>query len=115
MVVSYKDIENKFLFMFPAKLQDEQWIKIGKKHDSYKKIIEMFKNELSQKSFEEAFAKNDITKLIEASKNVIQRSTMVSTFDKIAFKNYISVIPRFVNNYSIRESINKVNSACISY
>lgn len=84
-----KNIENKFLILFPNAFEDKEWLKLVKKHD--KKIIdEIFKKSLSKNQMREDIEKGNIENIINACKKAVQNSTTISMFEKIAFRNYMT-------------------------
>jgi hypothetical protein len=85
----YKDIDKYFMKAFPKGLDDPNWLDLSKKHASYKKVIDIFKNELSEENFNEYLLRESYKPLIDATLSVINKSTMVNLFEKIAFRNFV--------------------------
>ena len=77
-----KTLELKFLRDYPLGFESEEMIEIGKKHNIEK--LSSFANEGLVKM---AFKNED--SIIDAFKKLVSRSSMVSRFEKPAFKKYI--------------------------
>lgn len=78
----YDELEKAFLLQYPQGFQSEEMIQMGKKH----KLGQL--NELVQEAFsKENFESPEI--IIEASKKLINKSTLVSRFEKPDFKRFI--------------------------
>jgi hypothetical protein len=87
---SYEDIDNLFISLFPLGLQDKKWLDLGKRHqNAYLRLVDLFKQELSKQNIEDHLEKGDYKYIAEQATKVIQKSTMVSLFEKIAFRNFI--------------------------
>lgn len=83
-----KFIEQSFLRQFPNGLQDDEFKMLGKKHQSSDRIIKMFKESITIKNLttrNESIQEETMKSIIKA----ISQSTLISTFEKVAFKNYI--------------------------
>lgn len=81
-------IERKFLYLFPESFEDKEWLKLSKKH-STQAIDTIFNTSLSKKTMKNYLKSGEISEIISACKTVIQRSTTISMFEKIAFRNFM--------------------------
>lgn len=83
-----KFIEQSFLRQFPNGLEDETFKMLGKKHQSSNRILMMFKDSITLKNLtsrNESIREETMKSIIKA----VTQSTLISTFEKVAFKNYI--------------------------
>lgn len=83
-----KRIDTKFLFLFPDSFADKEWLKLDKKH-SIKVIDDIFSTYLSKAQMKTALDEGHIEDIILACKTAIQKSTTISMFEKMAFRNYM--------------------------
>ncbi len=86
------NIELAFLEQFPNGLQDENWILLGKKHNM-KTIHQIYENEFSAKNMKKLIKDKKYKKICELATEIVQKATIISVFEKIAFKNYIANEP----------------------
>ncbi len=77
------DIIERFLEIYPDGFEDIRYLEMAWKHDD-SKIVEFFQN-LSPGQFDEA----NPHALAETIGKIVSKSTMVSTFEKISFRNYL--------------------------
>ncbi len=83
-------IEQDFLLRFPGGLQDPAWLALGKKHRSTLQAMAMFDSALSLPMLAAAIAQRRYGEVIEACRQFVGRCTTVSTFEKMAFRNYLA-------------------------
>jgi hypothetical protein len=83
-------IEQDFLLRFPGGLQDPAWLALGKKHRSTLQAMALFDTALSPPVLAAALAQRRYGEVIEACRQFVVRCTTVSTFEKIAFRNYLA-------------------------
>ena len=88
-MANYRYIDDLFLLRFPNGLDDEEFLELGKKHKSSSKILEMVKNEIDLESFQ-LEDNYHVSKNIGLIIKMVTKSTMVSVFEKVAFKNYLA-------------------------
>ena len=86
----YARIDAEFLARFPQGLSDPGWLALGKKHQSYHKVIRLCQEDLSQARLEDALQRLQMGPVSEACRQVISLSTTVSSFEKIAFRNFLA-------------------------
>lgn len=80
------EILNSFYAEYEDGLEDEKWIKLGKKYDD--RAIVQFFDELDDVYFME----NDEFEIVEDFMKILSKSALISTFEKIALRNYFSNI-----------------------
>ncbi|MDH6603602.1 hypothetical protein OKW23_000742 [Bacilli bacterium PM5-9] len=85
---NYQFIDDLFLLKYPNGLNDQAFIDLSKKHKSSYKILEIVKNEIDLESFvlEDTY---HINKNISLIIKIVTRSSMISVFEKVAFKHYL--------------------------
>lgn len=83
-------IEQDFLLRFPGGLQDPAWLALGKKHRSTLQAMALFDTALSLPTLAAAIAQRRYGEVIEACRQFVGRCTTISTFEKIAFRNYLA-------------------------
>ncbi|MDC7718406.1 hypothetical protein PQU95_14430 [Vogesella sp. DC21W] len=83
-------IEQDFLLRFPDGLQDPAWLALGKKHRSTLQAMALFDTALSQPTLAAAIAQRRYGEVIEACRQFVGHCTTISTFEKIAFRNYLA-------------------------
>ncbi|MDR2007852.1 MAG: hypothetical protein LBQ34_02635 [Alphaproteobacteria bacterium] len=82
---SVKQIEHKFLILFPGGFSDTNWLKLVKKHSSTK-VDNLFQDALNQAKMQE----NTVDSAIEAIQKAANYSTTISMFEKFALRNYLT-------------------------
>ncbi|MDF0606337.1 hypothetical protein HZU77_011845 [Neisseriaceae bacterium TC5R-5] len=87
---AYQQIDNDFLLRFPQGLQDSQWQQLSKKHRSVYKVITLCQQGLTADVMQNAIASQQLAGITETCRQIISRCTTVSTFEKIAFRNYLN-------------------------
>lgn len=83
-------IDHDFLLRFPGGLQDPAWLALGKKHRGSLQVINICSQALTQQALEDALAQRQYATITEACRQIIGRCTTVSTFEKMAFRNYLA-------------------------
>lgn len=83
-----KMIDQMFLNRFAGGIEDIEFLEMAKKHRSSDKILELAKS-LELDDFISASSLKRQAQ-IDILLQMVQRSTMISTFEKMAFKNYMS-------------------------
>lgn len=83
-------IEQDFLLRFPGGLQDPAWQALGKKHRSTLQAMALFDGPLSQPALLAALQQRCYAEVSEACRQFAGRCTTISTFEKIAFRNYLA-------------------------
>lgn len=86
----WQQIEQDFLLRFPQGLDDEAWLALGKKHRSVAKVIALAQEGLQAEVMQAAIASGNIAAVIETCRQMVAKCTTVSTFERIAFRNYLS-------------------------
>jgi len=87
---AHQQIDHDFLLRFPAGLQDPQWQALAKKHRSVDSVIRLCQQGLSAEHMQQCMAENRFGEITESCRQIISRSTTVSTFEKMAFRNYLA-------------------------
>lgn len=87
--MEYKEIIKKFKILYPNGFEDEKW-KEGEKKYKVEKINSFVDNNISKKIFENYINTNQTGKIIELIEKIISLSSVVSVFEKIAFRNFIN-------------------------
>ncbi|TLG72943.1 hypothetical protein [Culicoidibacter larvae] len=82
-------IEHKFLQIFPEGLSGDDWNNAGKRHNP-DKIFEIFQTELTKEALELTLDSGDYEETIDAITAAVRRVSVISVFEKFAFKNYIA-------------------------
>ncbi|TDR81437.1 hypothetical protein [Paludibacterium purpuratum] len=85
----WQQIDHDFLLRFPGGLADPDWLELGKKHKSVTSVIRLCEEGLAEHTMAAALAQGRLAPLIETCRQIIGRSTTVSTFEKMAFRNYL--------------------------
>lgn len=85
----YLQIEQDFLLRFPGGLEDPHWLELGKKHRSIAQVIQLCQQQLSVDQLAAAMERRELAAVSEACRQLIGRCTTVSTFEKMAFRNYL--------------------------
>lgn len=96
---AFRQIDHDFLLRFPGGLSDPAWLELGKKHRSVTTVIALCQQELTQPKLEQAITQRRYADITETCRQIIGRCTTVSTFEKMAFRNYLGfgdVHPAFV-------------------
>ncbi|MDR0483767.1 MAG: hypothetical protein LBH40_00615 [Alphaproteobacteria bacterium] len=83
-----KQVEHKFLILFPKAFEDANWLKLSKKHDSTR-IDNIFKTTLSQPRMQALIAENNTEEIIADILKTVSYSTTISMFEKFAIRNYL--------------------------
>jgi hypothetical protein len=81
-------IDAKFLFLFPNSFEDKEWLKLNKKH-SIQAIDNIFTTSLSKAQMKTSIEEGHLEDIILACKTAVQKSTTISMFEKMAFRNYM--------------------------
>lgn len=81
-----KDQEERFLARYPGGFQNPEILQIAKKHN-VARLTALIQDELGPEAFE------DPDTALELVGKVISRSSLVSVFEKTAFRNHLSGIP----------------------
>lgn len=90
-------IESRFLDQYPAGLNDEKWLELGKKHNKTR-LYEPFHTYLSQNNLKLSIESGVLHQLAIDIVKLVKQSTTISVFEKIAFQNFMSyeeIHPRF--------------------
>lgn len=113
--MNYKLIENQFLELFPNGTNDDEWKRLGKKHDPTR-VINLINDDLSKENLDHLLALKQYDVICDIASEVIKKATVVSVFEKIVFKNFVSytktneefanALYNFLHNYS-EESFNQ--------
>ncbi len=85
----YAAIDADFLVRFPGGFQDPDWIALARKHKSYAKAEALCQRELTRDKLDAALASGKLADATQACRQIISLATTVSTFEKIAFRNYM--------------------------
>ncbi len=86
--MNIQQIDQLFLRRYPNGVNDDAFVSIGRKHQSSDRILATFQEQLTINrliSTNRAIQEETIKAIIK----VVSQSTLLSTFDKIAFKNYM--------------------------
>lgn len=86
---AFEQIDHDFLLRFPGALNDPDWQALGKKHRSIDDVIRLCREGLTQPLLQRALVTGNTAAVIECSRQIIGRCTTVSTFEKMAFRNYL--------------------------
>lgn len=86
---AHQQIDNDFLLRFPDGLQDAAWQALAKKHRSVDSVIQLCQQGLTAERLQQAIASQRYADITETCRQIIGRSTTVSTFEKMAFRNYL--------------------------
>ena len=89
-MTAWQEIDHDFLLRFPAGLADPDWQALGKKHKSVDSVIRLCREGLAEEHMARALAEDRLAELSETCRQIIGRSTTVSTFEKMAFRNYLA-------------------------
>ncbi|WP_083338717.1 hypothetical protein [Chromobacterium sphagni] len=89
MMDRYAQIDADFLARFPGGFQDPDWLALARKHKSYAKAEALCQRELSRDKLDAALASGKLAEVTQACRQIISLATTVSTFEKIAFRNYM--------------------------
>ncbi|MCL2567536.1 MAG: hypothetical protein FWE18_05540 [Alphaproteobacteria bacterium] len=93
-----KQVEHKFLILFPNGFIDENWLKLSKKHSSLK-IDSLFQTVLNKEHMAEvvnllkggsSLPKSSLAEIIDAVIKAVNYSTTISMFEKFALRNYLT-------------------------
>lgn len=87
---AYAQIDHDFLLRFPLGLDDPAWLALGKKHRSINKVIELASTGLAQPVLQQALASDQLAGVIDTCRQMVSRCTTVSTFERMAFRNYLA-------------------------
>ncbi|BEV73486.1 hypothetical protein THUN1379_29680 [Paludibacterium sp. THUN1379] len=87
---AWQQIDHDFLLRFPGGLSDPDWLTLGKKHKSVNNVMRLCAEGLAEPAMAAALAKDDLAGLIDTCRQIIGRSTTVSTFEKMAMRNYLA-------------------------
>jgi len=85
-VTKLKEQEERFLFIYPGGFHNPEMEEIGKRHN-ISKLVTFAQTELGPDRF------SDPDGALEAITKLVSRSSLVSVFEKTAFKNHISGLP----------------------
>ncbi|WP_199153160.1 hypothetical protein [Chromobacterium sp. ASV23] len=85
----YAAIDADFLIRFPGGFQDPDWQALARKHKSYAKAEALCQRELTRGKLDAALACGKLADTTQACRQIISLATTVSTFEKIAFRNYM--------------------------
>ncbi|WP_293764000.1 hypothetical protein [uncultured Aquitalea sp.] len=89
-MTAWQDIDHDFLLRFPGGLADPDWQALGKKHKSVDSVMRLCREGLAEEAMTAALSENRLAELTETCRQIIGRSTTVSTFEKMAFRNYLA-------------------------
>ncbi|SCK04811.1 hypothetical protein [Vogesella sp. LIG4] len=87
---AYQQIEADFLARFPQGLQDEAWLALGKKHRSIDGVIALCRDGLAEPLLRAAVESGNSAAVIDTCRHIVGRCSTVSTFEKMAFRNYLA-------------------------
>lgn len=79
--------EARFFLHYPGGFQDPRMREVAKKHN-ITKTVELVQRDLSREAFK------DPLKALETLGKVITRSSLVSVFEKTAFRNHLKALPQ---------------------
>ncbi|WP_440027496.1 hypothetical protein [Chromobacterium amazonense] len=85
----YAAIDADFLVRFPGGFQDPDWIALARKHKSYAKAEALCQRELTRGKLDAALESGKLADATQACRQIISLATTVSTFEKIAFRNFM--------------------------
>lgn len=86
---AYAQLDHDFLLRFPHGLQDEAWLTLGKKYRGIDKVLSLAADGLSQAALQQAMASGNVAGVIETCRQMVSRCATVSTFERMAFRNYL--------------------------
>ncbi|MEO9386387.1 hypothetical protein [Chromobacterium phragmitis] len=89
MMDRYAAIDADFLARFPGGFQDPDWQALARKHKTYAKAETLCQSELTRDKLDAALASGKLADATHACRQIISLATTVSTFEKIAFRNYM--------------------------
>ncbi|ATP29903.1 hypothetical protein CR207_16820 [Chromobacterium violaceum] len=89
MTDRYAAIDADFLARFPGGFQDPDWQTLARRHKSYAKAEALCQRELTRGKLDAALESGKLTDATQACRQIISLATTVSTFEKIAFRNYM--------------------------
>lgn len=87
---AYQQIDADFLARFPDGLQDEAWLALGRKHRSIDGVIRLCSEALAEPLLRAAIDSDNTAAVIDSCRQIVSRCTTVSTFEKMAFRNYLA-------------------------
>ncbi|MEQ6291880.1 hypothetical protein ACFPAG_14820 [Vogesella sp. GCM10023246] len=87
---AYQQIDADFLARFPHGLQDEAWLALGKKHRSIDGVIRLCREALAEPLLRAAVDSGNTAAVIDSCRQIVGRCSTVSTFEKMAFRNYLA-------------------------
>lgn len=96
---AYQQLDHDFLLRFPRGLQDEGWLALAKKHRGIETVQRLCRDGLSAPQLQLALASQRYGEVIECCRQMVGRCSTVSTFERMAFRNYLAfsdVHPAFV-------------------
>ncbi|MEN3810492.1 hypothetical protein ABH309_08995 [Chromobacterium piscinae] len=85
----YAAIDADFLARFPGGFQDPDWQTLARRHKNYAKAEALCQSELTRTKLDTALASGKLADATHACRQIISLATTVSTFEKIAFRNYM--------------------------
>ncbi|OWY38461.1 hypothetical protein CEK28_12545 [Xenophilus sp. AP218F] len=89
MIERYAQMDADFLARFPAGFQDPAWLALARKHASHARAVALCQRELTRDKLDAALASGKLADTAQACRQIISLATTVSTFEKIAFRNYL--------------------------
>lgn len=89
MLSPHQAIDQDFLLRFPDGLQDAAWQALARKHRSVDSVITLCSQGLAATTMQQALNDGNLATISETCRQIIGRSTTVSTFEKMAFRNYL--------------------------
>ncbi|POZ63998.1 hypothetical protein [Chromobacterium alticapitis] len=89
MMDRYATMDADFLARFPGGFQDPDWQALARKHKSYAKAEALCQSELTRDKLDAALASGKLADVTHACRQIISLASTVSTFEKIAFRNYM--------------------------
>ena len=87
---AYQQIDADFLARFPQGLQDAEWLALAKKHRSLDSVLKLCRDGLAEPLLRAAIDSGNTAAVIDTCRQIVSRCTTVSTFEKIAFRNYLA-------------------------
>ena len=87
---AYQQLEHDFLLRFPHGLQDEAWLALGKKHRGIERVLQLCRDGLGEPQLRAAIDSGNTAAVVETCRQIVSRCTTVSTFERMAFRNYLA-------------------------
>ncbi|PRP69635.1 hypothetical protein BUE93_16365 [Chromobacterium amazonense] len=85
----YAAIDADFLARFPGGFQDPDWQTLARRHKSHAKAEALCQRELTRDKLDAALESGKLADVTQACRQILSLATTVSTFEKIAFRNFM--------------------------